>query len=137
MKKIIKLTESDLTRIVKRVIRESYEEMDLKYENPQTGQEGLIKVAENKFSKNPANKYLGVLVVEDGLGGYMVRAQIPAFGKTPEDVKKIICGNLKRTYEILDEILYKTPEDEMNENYNVGDKYEIIDEPIVCGSGLF
>ena len=137
MKKIIKITESDLSRIVRRVLKESHEEIDLKYENPQTGEEGIIKIAENKFTKTPGNKFMGVLLVEDGLGGYMVRAQIPAFGKTPEDVKRIICGNLKRTYEILDNMMYKTPEDDINENFRIGDKYEIIDEPIVCGSGLF
>jgi|LauGreDrversion4_2_1035121.scaffolds.fasta_scaffold332409_2 hypothetical protein len=137
MKKIVRLTENDLARIVGRVISESYEEVDLSYENPQTGEQGIIKVAKNKFTKSSANRYLGVLLVEDGMGGYMVRAQIPAFGKTPERVKEIICNNLKRTYEILDDMLYKSPEFDITENFNIGDKYEIFDGPIVCGSNLY
>ena len=44
------LSENDLARIVERVISESYEEVDLSYKNPQTGEQGIIKVAKNKFT---------------------------------------------------------------------------------------
>ncbi len=45
MKNIITLTESDIYRIVNRVIKEGYSEEHLKYTNPKTGKECKIKVA--------------------------------------------------------------------------------------------
>ena len=64
---IVNLTESDLYRIVKRVIKESYSEEHPKYTNPKTGDECEIKMAKklnkpvklhsviaDKFLDNPA-----------------------------------------------------------------------------------
>lgn len=48
MKNVITLTESDLYRIVNRILKESYSEEHLKYTHPKTGDECLIKVAKRK-----------------------------------------------------------------------------------------
>ena len=46
MKKVIRLTESELTRLIKRVIQEEkYSEEDIKYTNPKTGESCKVKVA--------------------------------------------------------------------------------------------
>ena len=48
MKKIVRLTESDLTRLVKRIIKESEEEMDIFAKAPESG----INKFKDKFDRD-------------------------------------------------------------------------------------
>lgn len=131
MKKIIKLTESDLTRIVTRILKEEkYSEEDLEYINPKTNEKCKIKVAIFKPSAEKGDiKYHGVLVC-DFYGNEMVTATLPIVGKSFEEVNDFICKNIKRTYEILDNIL-DTEEHELYESYE-NSRYKVIDRPINC-----
>lgn len=134
MKKKIRLTESELIRLIKRIINEEkYSEEDLKYTHPRTGAACKIKVAENKVTNLEFSKFSAILVCDNyNDGEYMVTAELPVDGPTPESVSNFICKNIKRTYEILDKMLdYPEYDDELMED--VGHRrWNVIDKPIKC-----
>ena len=128
MKNIITLTESDIYRIVNRVIKEGYSEEHLKYTNPKTGKECKIKVAKRKNF----NKYSAVLTCDEyDTGDESVVAELPVFKNTKEEVAKFICDNIERTYEILDNMLTVSDEDFLTEDYEYS-RFKVFDEPINC-----
>lgn len=128
MKNIITLTESDLYRIIKRVIKEDYSEEHLKYTHPRTGDECKIKVAKRKFD----GRYGAVLTCDIyNDGNETVVAEIPVIKRSKEDVVSFICDHLEKTYEILDNMLTVSDEDFIMEGSEYG-RFEIIDEPINC-----
>ena len=128
MKNIITLTESDLYRIVKRIIKEGYSEEHLKYTHPRTGDECKIKVAKRKFD----DRFGAVLTCDlYGDGNETVVAEIPVIKRTKEDVVNFICDHIEKTYEILDNMLTVTDDDYIMEGSEYG-RFEIIDEPINC-----
>lgn len=130
MKNIITLTESDIYRIVKRVIKEGYSEEHLKYTNPRTGKECKIKVAKRKHGDN--NKFTAVLTCDEyDTGDESVIAELPVFKNTKEEVAKFICDHIERTYEILDSMLTVSDEDFITEDYEYS-KFQVFDEPINC-----
>jgi hypothetical protein len=136
MKKKIRLTESELIRLIKKIIKEEkYSEEDLKYTHPRTGVACKIKVAENKLTNREHSKFSAILVCDNyNDGEYMVTAELPVSGPTSEYVSDFICENIERTYEILDEILdHEEFDDELMED-NQHRRWSIIDEPIKCSS---
>ena len=92
MKKIIKLTESDLARIVKKVLKEeNYSEEDLPYTHPKTGDSCKIKVALFKPAAEKGEmKYHAVLVC-DYYGDEMITATLPVIKNSFEENMRQIC----------------------------------------------
>jgi len=133
MKRQIRLTESELISLIKKIIKEEkYSEEDLKYTHPRTGVACKIKVAENKVTNLEYGKFGAILVCDNyDDGEYMVTAELPVHGPTPESVSDFICENIERTYEVLDEMLDYPEEDDLMED--VGHRrWDVIDQPIVC-----
>ena len=125
---IINLKESDLYRIVKRVIKESYSEEHLKYTNPKTGDECKIKMAKRKND----DRYTAVLTCDlYNDGDESVVAELPVIKSTTEELTKFICKNIEKTYEILDNMLTVSDEDLLM-NESIDQKFIILDDPINC-----
>jgi hypothetical protein len=136
MKKIIKLTESDLARIVKKVLKEeNYSEEDLPYTHPKTGDSCKVKVALFKPAAEKGEmKYHAVLVC-DYYGDEMITATLPVIKNSFEEVSDFICKNLDRTYELLDEMLGGN-EEKIFEKYE-NPRFKVIDKPINCKVSLY
>ena len=140
MKKKIRLTESELISLINKVIKEEKNlEQHLEYEHPRAKELELenngmctIQIAKHKIRKD----YSPVLICTK-FGQPMVNAELPAKSQNVEDLKHFICNHIERTYELLDEMLgYETDYDMLNEGFSF-DRFEVIDEPIVCSSELF
>tara|TARA_R110000868_G_scaffold94602_1_gene260950 strand:- start:220 stop:660 length:441 start_codon:yes stop_codon:yes gene_type:complete len=134
MKKKIRLTESELIRLIGRIIKEEkYSEEDIKYTHPTTGVACKIKVAENKVTNNENSKFGAILVCDNyNDGEYMVTAELPVNGPTPESVSDFICENIEKTYEILNDMLDHEEFDEELMEAITHRRWNIIDQPIVC-----
>ena len=136
MKKKIILTETELIRLIKKIIKEeNYSEEDLKYTHPRTGVACKIKVAENKVTNLEYAKFGAILVCDNyNDGEYMVTAELPVHGPTPESVNDFICENIEKTYKILDDMLdHEEYDEELMEDIEHR-RWNIIDEPIKCSS---
>ena len=133
MKKKIRLTESELIRLIKRIIKEEkYSEEDIKYTHPMTGEACKIKVARNKLTSMEYNQYGSILVcVDEEYGDDRIEAELPVNGSTPEDVSDFICENIERTFELLDDMLTYEEEEPISEEV-YSQRWDIIDQPIVC-----
>ena len=133
MKKKIRLTESELIRLIKRIIEEEkYSEEDIKYTHPMTGEACKIKVARNKLTSMEFNQYGSILVcVDEEYGDDRIEAELPVNGSTSEEVSDFICENLKRTFELLDDMLTYEEEEPISEEV-YSQRWDIIDQPIVC-----
>ena len=133
MKKKIRLTESELIRLIKRIIKEEkYSEEDIKYTHPMTGEACKIKVARNKLTSMEFNQYGSILVcVDEEYGDDRIEAELPVNGSTPEDVSDFICENIERTFELLDDMLTYEEEEPISEEV-YSQRWDIIDQPIVC-----
>ena len=133
MKKKIRLTESELIRLIKRIIEEEkYSEEDIKYTHPMTGEACKIKVARNKLTSMEFNQYGSILVcVDEEYGDDRIEAELPVNGSTPEDVSDFICENLERTFELLDDMLTYEEEEPISEEV-YSQRWDIMDQPIVC-----
>lgn len=131
MKKIVRLTESDLTRIVRRVLQEEkYSEEDLKYTHPHTGESCKIKVGIFKPSIETENKKYQAVLVCPLYDEDFVVAQIPVIKNSFNDVRDFICKNIEKTYEILDKII---PRQIGNISESVrSTRFQVIDEPLNC-----
>jgi hypothetical protein len=132
MKKKIRLTESELVRLIKRIIKEEkYSEEDIKYTHPMTGEACKIKVARNKVTDMEHRQYGSILVcVDEEYGDERIEAELPVDGSTPEEVSDFICENLERTFKILDDMLTYEEEPISEEVYS--QRWDIVDQPIVC-----
>jgi hypothetical protein len=133
MKKKIRLTESELIRLIKRIIEEEkYSEEDIKYTHPMTGEACKIKVARNKLTSMEFNQYGSILVcVDEEYGDDRIEAELPVNGSTSEEVSDFICENLERTFELLDDMLTYEEEEPISEEV-YSQRWDIIDQPIVC-----
>lgn len=133
MKKKIRLTESELIRLIKRIIKEEkYSEEDIKYTHPMTGEACKIKVAKNKVTDMENRQYGSILVcIDEEYGDERIEAELPVDGRTPEEVSDFICENLERTFEILDDMLSYEEENQIFEDV-YSQRWDIIDQPIVC-----
>ena len=133
MKKKIRLTESELIRLIKRVIEEEkYSEEDIKYTHPMTGEACKIKVARNKLTSMEYNQYGSILVcVDEEYGDDRIEAELPVNGSTSEEVSDFICENIERTFELLDDMLTYEEEEPISEEV-YSQRWDIIDQPIVC-----
>lgn len=137
MKKVIRLTESELIGLIKKIIKENddsnIKHEHLKYNHPVTGDECEIKIAKRKSD----DRYTAVLMCDMYHDGDpMVIASLPIFKRQPEQVSKVVCDNIEKTYEILDSIISSISEEPIL-NESIYSKYEILDEPITCSSELF
>ena len=133
----IRLTESELISLIKKIIKEEKISVeDIKYTHPRTGKECLIKVAKHKHSRNEHSEYSAVVVCDVyGDGEYMVIAELPVFGGSFDEVSDFLCDNLDRTFEILDKMLdYDKSGEEISENYSKFSKWDIIEKPIICSN---
>jgi hypothetical protein len=127
----IRLTESELVKLIKNVILESkYSEEDLKYTHPRTGDKCKIKIAESKTYNQDFRKFGSVLVCEQW-GDDTIIAELPVTGPTFEKVRDFICDNLERTYEILDEMLADEEEFELSEDIEHR-RWRVVEKPISC-----
>jgi len=133
MKKRIRLTESELISLIKRVIKEEkYSEEDIKYTHPMTGEACKIKVARNKVTDMENRQYGSILVcVDEEYGDERIEAELPVDGRTPEEVSDFICENIERTFEILDDMLTHEEEEPISEEV-YSQRWEIVNQPIVC-----
>lgn len=134
MKKKIKLTESELVRLIKRIIKEEekYSEEDIKYTHPMTGEACRIKVAKNKVTNREENQYSAILICTDEeYGDDRIEAELPVDDSTAQAVSEFICDNLERTFELLDDMLTYEQEEPISEEV-YSQRWEIIDQPIVC-----
>ena len=133
MKKKIRLTESELVRLIKKIIKEEkYSEEDIKYTHPMTGEACKIKVARNKLTSMEYNQYGSILVcVDEEYGDDRIEAELPVNGSTPEDVSDFICENIERTFELLDDMLTYEEEEPISEEV-YSQRWDIMDQPIVC-----
>jgi hypothetical protein len=127
----VRLTESELIKLIKKVISESkYSEEDLKYTHPRTGENCKIKIAESKTTDLEFKRFGSVLVCEQW-GDEMIIAELPVSGPTFEYVRDYICDHLERTYEIIDEMLRDEEEYELSEGIDHR-RWKVIDTPISC-----
>jgi hypothetical protein len=109
MKKIVNLTESDLTRIVKRVINESYNDT----------KKNLIISRNNETLKNIKNKYLSDSSINKTVGKIITNATEKFVknvnSKAGEITKQILSGNGSATatlyLETLKDVIYSTVND--------------------------
>jgi hypothetical protein len=109
MKKIITLTELDLTRIVKRVINESYNDT----------KKNLIISRNNETLKNIKNKYLSDSSINKTVGKIITNAAEKFVknvnSKAGEITKQILSGNGSATatlyLETLKDVIYSTVND--------------------------
>jgi hypothetical protein len=129
----VRLTESELIRLIKRIIEEEkYSEEDIKYTHPMTGEACKIKVARNKLTSMEFNQYGSILVcVDEEYGDDRIEAELPVNGSTSEEVSDFICENLERTFELLDDMLTYEEEEPISEEV-YSQRWDIIDQPIVC-----
>ena len=141
MKSKIRITESELINLIKKVIKEEeYSEQHLEYNHPRAKELELendgrctIQIAQNRNTNN----YSPVLVCTK-YNQSIVSAELPAKSKNVEDLKHFICNHIERSYELLDEMLGGKVEDdeELNEDFTY-DRFQVLDNPIVCSSELF
>lgn len=128
----IRLTESELIKLIKNVISESkYSEEDLKYTHPRTGEMCKIKVAEHKINVDIDFKRFGAVLICEQWGEEMIVAELPVSGPTFDSVRDTICTHLERTYEILDEMLRDEEEYELSESLD-NRRWKVVDNPIAC-----
>lgn len=134
MKKVVRLTESELIGLIKKIIKENDERKEhLKYTHPVTGDECEIKIAKRKSDE----RYTAVLMCDMYHDGDpMVIASLPILKRTPEEVSKLICDNIERTYEILDSII-SSVSDESILSESINSRYEVLDEPITCSADSY
>lgn len=134
MKKVVRLTESELIGLIRKIIKENDERREhLKYTHPVTGDECEIKIAKRKSDE----RYTAVLMCDIYHDGDpIVITNLPIFKRTPEEVSKVVCDNMERTYEILDSLVSSVSEIPMlSESTN--SRYELFDEPITCSADSY
>lgn len=140
MKRKYRLTESELIRLIKSVIKEEKETIKhLTYTHPYAEEQELdndgqctIQIAQKT---NNENMY-GVVLVCSKYDKPMVVAELGPKSENPNALKHFICNHLERTYEILNELVEEVDYDELNEDFEY-DRYKVIDSPITCDSELF
>lgn len=144
MKKIIRLSEGDLSRFIKKIVLEYENEQtfynDLTFENPKNNKYCKLKVGKMRFSseENPF-VYSPILICNDDiLGEDVVKFEFGELrSRTPETVSKKVCKYLPILSSKIEKILNREDEVfDLSEN-TMMDRWEILDEPINCNSDLF
>ena len=69
-------------------------------------------------------------------GDPIVITNLPIFKRTPEEVSKVVCDNMERTYEILDSLVSSVSEIPMLSE-SINSRYELFDEPITCSADSY
>jgi hypothetical protein len=135
MKKIIRLTESELVGLIKKIIKEEkYSEEDLKYFHPEIGKECKIKIAKNKHRASRSEEFKPVLVCDMyDTGNEVIVAEVSYSAKSVEEVKDFICDNYEMVVKDLDSMFDEEEQETIMEAVD-SRRWEIIDEPIVCDS---
>jgi hypothetical protein len=136
MKKIIRLTESDLIRVIKKIIKEEkYSEQDLTYFHPTIGKECKIKIARNKNRMGKNEEFRPVLVCDMyDTGNETIVAEVSFSATTIKEVKDFICDNYEMVVADLDSMFEE--EESITESVD-SKRWDVIDEPIFCGSDEF
>lgn len=106
MKKVIRLTESDLTRIVKRVIEEQSSSKDFEYEKKESGIHGIGLFATEDINKS--QKGLMIQITDKGylytkLGKYLNHSKDPNVKLVVDNnqIFAITLRNIKKGEEIV------------------------------------
>jgi len=138
MKKIIRLTESELIGLIRTIIKEEkYSEQDLTYFHPTIGKECKIKIARNKNKMARTEEYKPVLVCDMyDTGNETVVAEISFSSKSKEEVKDFICDNYEMVIAELDSMFDGQEQESIMEAID-SRRWDVIDEPIFCGSDGF
>ena len=138
MKKIIRLTESELVGLIKKIIKEEkYSEEDLKYTIPGTGKECKIKIARNKVKMGEKEEFKPILVCDMyDTGNEFVVAEIFYSAPSADEVRDFICDNYEMVIAELDSMFDQEEPENIMEAVD-SRRWEVIDEPIVCGSDEF
>lgn len=137
MKKIIRLTESELIGLIQKIIKEEeYSEQDLTYFHPAIGKDCKIKVARNKNKMGRIEEYKPVLVCDMyDTGNEIVMAEISFSSQSTEEVKEFICNNYELVIAELD-FMFNGSEENIMEAVD-SRRWDVIDKPIFCGSDEF
>jgi hypothetical protein len=155
MKRTIRLTESDLARIVKRVIRESKINNDNSnssfsdptFENDEGNKFCTLKIAKYRHvSEDNPIKYSVILIcdheLEDENGEIYYDQRVTEFGQfrgsSFDRVNKNVCKYLPELSNEIEDYINRKDNylDELNENTEVGN-WEVYDQSINCSSDLF
>lgn len=144
MKKIIRLTERDLTRIVRRVIKESEINndksnttySDITFDNPKKNKFCKLKVGKYRHaSENNPFAYSAILICHDErLDEDRVEYEFGEFrGKSFDMVNRNVCKYLPQLSKKIENILDREEDDfgDLNENTEVG-RWKVLDKSINC-----
>lgn len=127
----IKITESQLDRLLKRIINEDENSGgDLKFYNETYKKDCIIRVARKKDSATP-NSYRAVVlcdVFDDG--ELYVVGELSVYGKSEEEVNEFICDNLEEVKKEFDE-LFGVIEEPLMESVK-SSRWDVSDNPITC-----
>lgn len=141
MKRKYTLTESELIRLIKSVIKEEKETVKhLKYSHPHYEEleldndgECTIQIAKKT---NKENTY-GVVLVCSRYNKPIILAELGPTAENPDDLKDFICSHIERAYEILNDIVSNPDKQgELTEDFEF-ERFNVIDEPITCNPNLF
>ena len=140
MKRKYRLTESELIRLIKSVIREEKETVKhLTYTHPDPKEDDLdsnicnIQIAKNRNT----GEYSGVLVCSK-FDKPTVIATLPAASKDRGDLESFICDHIvpkegrKSVEQVLDDILSREETINENELSFSHDYFDVFKEPIGC-----
>lgn len=127
----IKITESQLDRLLKRIINEDENSGgDLKFYNETYNKDCVIRVARKKDSTTP-NPYRAVVlcdVFDDG--ELYVVGELSVYGNSEKEVNDFICDNLEKVKEEFD-YLFGDNEEPLMESVQ-SSRWDVSDNPITC-----
>lgn len=147
MKKIIRLSEEDLSRFIKKIVLEYESEQndqtfynDLTFENPKKNKYCKLKVGKMRhFSEENPFIYSPILICNnDRLGEDVIQFEFGELrSRTPKIVSEKVCKYLPKLSSMIERIISKDEESfDLSEN-TIMNRWEILDEPINCDSDLF
>lgn len=133
MKRRIRITESQLKSLIKKIVEreEKYSEEDLKFPNEVYGKDCIIRVAKKKKTNMPGREYGAVVLCDiNDDGNLFVVGELTVFGKTEEQVNKLICQNIELVKAEYDELFQETEEPLMESIES--SRWVVSDSPVKC-----